>query len=309
MNWEKDEVFLSKWLNGELSKEEQSAFEATEEGQEFIRLIQASTLIQPGVYDVEAELGMLNQKMEAAPKARQRVLWSQPSFLLGVAAAVVLLIASVVIFMDGETAIATGYSEQEIVVLPDGSEVKLNASSEVVYKESQWEEERTIALTGEAFFEVKKGSTFQVETVNGTVQVLGTSFNVRSRGAALGVLCYTGKVEVRSANVTRNLTPGDRIRVQGGELTAFQKVILSDDEPSWTSGIIRLENATFAEVLAELEFVFGFEVSYDGSLDELIYTGSFPIASPESALKLVFEPLGIEYAYDLASKKLTIIGK
>ncbi len=307
MNWEKDEVFLSKWLNNELSTEEKSAFEATEDGKEFVRLMNASTLIESVPYDVDAAFSKLNQSIQNSPQPRQKVVWMQPSFIAGVAAAVALLVATIYIFSDGVTTIQTGFSEQEIVLLPDGSEAKLNASSSLEFQESTWEKERNLVLSGEAFFEVEKGMTFKVETENGAVQVLGTSFNVRSRGDRLEVTCYTGRVEVSASSVNKELTPGDIIRIAGGEMIAFRQDSLAT-QPSWMDGVVSLRNAPLPEVLNELRYVFGCEITYDGSLDKLLYTGAFPNRSAQSAMKLVFEPLAIDYTYNQSTNELIIFG-
>jgi len=307
MNWEKDDIFLSKWLNEELSEEEKSAFEATEEGKEFVALMKASSLISPSTYKTEAELQKLTQRIQSTPQAKQKAIWMQTGFQLAVAASVALIIAVIYIFSLGAQTIETGFSEQEIVMLPDGSEAKLNSVSQLSYDKSKWEEERFLELDGEAFFQVKKGAQFTVQTANGNIQVLGTSFNVRSRGALLDVVCYTGRVEVTSSNMSRQLTPGEMVRVNDGEMISFKKSDLATS-PSWTSGIIQLENVSLSTVLDELRFTFGFEVEYDGSLDQLLYTGAFPTQKAESALKLVFEPLDIDYSYHLPSKKLIIHG-
>lgn len=307
MNWEQDDIFLSKWLNGKLSDEERRAFENSDEGKEFIEMMEASKMLKISSYDVESELSKLDARIQSSPKATQRRFWLQSNFQLAVAASVVLIVAVVYLFTLGDQSIQTGVSEQEIVLLPDGSEVKLNAASQLSYDSETWEESRSINLSGEAFFKVKKGSTFDILTPNGNVQVLGTSFNVRSRKDLLDVVCYTGKVEVTSKNTTKQLTPGDMIRVKNGEMIEFKQLEVGN-EPTWTNGITTLENVDLPLVLDELNHVFGLTIEYDGSLDHLSYTGAFPNQQVEAALKLVFEPLNIDYSYNRRAKELVIHG-
>ncbi|MDN5213185.1 FecR domain-containing protein [Fulvivirgaceae bacterium BMA12] len=307
MNWQKDDIFLSKWLNGELSQEEQRAFEATEEGQELIRIMKAASLIEPSSYDTGSALSELQDRIQSNPQRKQRAIWMQPGFQLAVAAAVALIIAVVYLFTSEDQTIKTGVGKQEIVLLPDGSEVKLNAASQISYDTQNWAVQRLLVLDGEAFFKVKKGSGFDVKTYNGNVQVLGTSFNVKSRGEILDVTCYTGKVEVTSRSITEQLDPGETIRIKNGEMIEFKEIDLKK-EPSWTRGVTELENVSLPVVLDELSYVFGLTIKYDGSLDHLVYTGAFPNQQAEAALKLVFEPLNINYSYDLPSKNLVILG-
>ncbi len=307
MNWQKDDIFLSKWLNGELSQEERRAFEATEEGQDFVRMMKAASLLKPSFYDTSSELSKLQGRIQSNPPKKQKVIWMLPGFQLAVAASVALIIAVVYLFTLGDQTIKTGFGKQEIVLLPDGSEVKLNAASQLSYDAKKWDRQRMLELDGEAFFKVKKGSRFDVKTDNGNVYVLGTSFNVKSRGEILDVACYTGKVEVISLNISRQLNPGETIRIKNGDMIELKEIDLAK-EPSWTSGVTELENVALPIVLDELSYVFGFTIKYDGALDHLVYTGAFPNQQPEAALKLVFEPLNIDYSYDLPSKNLVILG-
>lgn len=72
--------------------------------------------------------------------------------------------------------------EQREVILPDGTKVRLNASSKLIYPSSFDDaNRREITLVGEAFFDVVKKSDkpFLIHTPRMEIQVLGTAFNVR----------------------------------------------------------------------------------------------------------------------------------
>ena len=77
--------------------------------------------------------------------------------------------------------ISTAYGEQKRVVLPDSSEIWLNAGSTVTFPEVFANDKRLVTLDGEAYFTVKKDTTkpFVVETSQLSVKVLGTKFNVK----------------------------------------------------------------------------------------------------------------------------------
>ncbi len=67
------------------------------------------------------------------------------------------------------------------IVLPDGSDVWLNAGSLLEYNTDFMSGDRQVKLTGEAFFDVKKGDRpFIVNTREINIRVLGTSFNVKA---------------------------------------------------------------------------------------------------------------------------------
>ena len=68
------------------------------------------------------------------------------------------------------------------VVLPDGSDVWLNAGSRLKYSAQFTAKERTVELSGEAYFEVAKERKrrFVVVTSNVSINVHGTTFNVKA---------------------------------------------------------------------------------------------------------------------------------
>jgi ferric-dicitrate binding protein FerR (iron transport regulator) len=96
--------------------------------------------------------------------------------------------------------------------LPDGSQVTLNKHSQISYPERFVNNKRVLQLNGEAFFKVthNKEKPFEVHTNNVTVTVLGTSFNVRSRGDTTEVIVETGIVRVATENQTVVLKAGEK---------------------------------------------------------------------------------------------------
>ena len=98
--------------------------------------------------------------------------------------------------------ISTAYGEQKRVVLPDSSEIWLNAGSTVTFPEVFANDKRLVTLDGEAYFTVKKDTTkpFVVETSQLSVKVLGTKFNVKaySNEAKVTTTLTSGKVEVNA---------------------------------------------------------------------------------------------------------------
>ena len=78
--------------------------------------------------------------------------------------------------------VSVAYGEQKRLILPDSSEVWLNAGSSILYPETFAKNKRQVILNGEAYFSVKKDtvSPFIVETSQLSVKVLGTRFNVKA---------------------------------------------------------------------------------------------------------------------------------
>ena len=305
-NWEKDDTFLSKWLSNELSPEEKEAFEASQDGIEFRKLIEAADNLEALDYNVQEELNQLKYKISSEASTTKHI-FLRPFFKIAVAAAILLAITITFLLTKTGTTISTGLSEQELVILPDGSEVKLNANSTLSYNEKGWAQNRKVNLRGEAFFDVTSGNSFSIATETGVTTVLGTSFNVKSRLETLDVFCFTGKVNVTVSEESIDLTPGMTVRFEKEDLVRSETKDVKDG-PSWMDGITKLDDVPFPVALEELRHIFGVTITYDGSLDDLIYNGAFPHQNPESAFKLVLDNLNINYSYDPSTKTLKVIG-
>lgn len=306
-DWEQDDTFLSKWLNNELSQADKEAFETSEDGIEFLKIVAAAENLEAPDYDAQGALDELKGRISNPGHPQSKTIFMRPVFKIAAAATFLLALTIAYLLRDTGTTISTGLSEQEIVTLPDGSQVKLNANSDLTYNEKQWSKKRQIELKGEAFFDVTPGSTFSIVTETGTTAVLGTSFNVKSRHKTLDVFCFTGKVNVTVSRESIDLTPGMAVRFEKGDLVRSDTRKLKDG-PSWMNGITKLDDVPLPVALEELRHIFGITIEYDGSLDELIYNGAFPHENPESAFKLVLDNLNIDYSYDSNTKKLKVIG-
>ncbi len=303
--WNTDKTFLSRWLNNELTDEEKRAFEESEEGKQFRDLIIASKGIKLPDYPTEEQLIQLKSKLPAQNQEQKQV-WMLPALRIAVAAVVIVAISWVIVwFLGGPTMVNTGYGESLAFQFPDGSEVILHASSEIAFDESDWSVNRQVFLQGEAFFKVINNEVpFVVKTSGNEINVLGTSFNVRSRSPEVMVVtCYEGKVKVGLADDAINLSAGNGVSITAGQKVLFRT---SQTSPSWMNKISTFDNTPLTEVIRELEVVFGMQVEYQSNVSDLKFTGSFPHQNPEHAFQLVFEPFDISYEFVPAENKLII---
>lgn len=304
------EDFLARWLNGELSPEEQREFESSEEGAAFANIIESADKLAIPEYDVEAELTKLKAaRSESVPSETKVVQFG--NLYKYAAAAVIIIGISLVYFMlrPNYTVYETLAGQIETITLPDQSVVTLNANSRLRFDPDEFAENRHLLLQGEAFFEVTKGINFEVETDQGTVKVLGTSFNVWNRNNLLDVVCYTGKVNVSEQEFSQDLIPGDGVRINNGSFKRAWKKRLNDGRPVWiTAGVTELEDVTLKEALNELSNVFGIDIKSTAEIDLRPFTGNFPNDDVNTAIKSVLSADNIEYQYDSTTQKLVLIG-
>lgn len=101
------------------------------------------------------------------------------------------------------------------LILGDGTVVFLNSETELRYPVQFVGDERRVFLSGEAYFEVKRNEAkpFIVETEHSKVEVLGTSFNLRSYSdeEKVAATLVEGKVRlVSDDNKNISLMPGEQ---------------------------------------------------------------------------------------------------
>ena len=213
----------------------------------------------------------------------------------GIAASILLIATVAILFYPKGTPaileIRTTMAESQSIDLPDGSKVTLNANSSISYSED-WD--RKLTLDGEAFFEVVKGEQFVVNTRIGSVEVLGTSFNVFARDSTFEVACKTGKVrvDIPSKNLSEPLTPGESIRM---EVDTVKRISLDTElVGKWQAGEFYFNEQHLAEVLMEVERQFSVSIELPDSSD-YVFSGYFTNKNIESALDMVCLPLGLSY--------------
>ena len=226
--------------------------------------------------------------------------------VLGIAASVALIVTFLFVLpskdaSDPLVSYRTLQAEQAKIELPDGSLVEMNANSELTF-EKDWN--RKVTLTGEAFFEVKEGSLFEVATPTGVIAVLGTSFNVFARQDELEVACKTGKVAVHipSKDFEEAISPGEAILFKADTVKKMQYI--PELIGKWNQGEFYFNGRLLTEVIEELQRQFDIDVQVADSLDQK-FTGFFSSSDVETALDMVCLPLDLTYE-QVADKNFVI---
>lgn len=197
----------------------------------------------------------------------------------------------------------TGVREKKIITLSDGSRIFLNQRSEIRYSAAFEGDKREVFLSGEAFFDVKHDvkRPFIVHTDKLNVQVLGTSFNVKSyrTDARTSVGVVTGKVGVNSVKraATYMLLPGDLLSCNK-EDAAFNQTRLDINEiAAWQNGILAFHQEALSDIVPELERWFDVKVNVkrDALLKKRI-TASFSGKSLVAVLEILSKTAGFTYS-------------
>ena len=158
-----------------------------------------------------------------APKQKETVVKTmRPLALMRIAALFILIVGGAVLgyqmFRDKrvENLVVASQKAPLIDTLPDGSVVTLNKHSSINYPSKFKGDTRTIALKGEAFFNVtpNKKKPFIIHVNDVSIRVVGTSFNVRSEGGVTEVIVETGIVQVTRNNKTVELKPEEKLKIE-----------------------------------------------------------------------------------------------
>lgn len=216
---------------------------------------------------------------------------------LRIAASLVILIAvGFGLYQVNEVNLYASKGSKAVHQLPDGSSVALNADSKIEYNKLTWMFTRSLSLEGEAFFEVEKGEKFKVASDWGSTQVFGTSFNIYSRGQDYIVECITGRVKVNYVGSLEKivLTPGKGIKYNESE----NGTIFSNDNENfakWRTGEFYFDNEPLKNVIGELSRQYNIEIKLDNKYQQKKYTGYFNDKNLDTALKLICDPIELNY--------------
>ncbi len=254
----------------------------------------ANGLIPPsGKPESEVLDSLLNKIEQSSPTKTFRL----KRFAQAAAAIVILLLSiySVNSYISNET-IKTQFAEQTEIILPDGTEVTLNAGSKLAWNDKQFTKKRQLTLNGEAYLNVKKGDEFIIKTKLGAVEILGTQLNIFSRNNTFWVSCVSGKVSVTANNYNKIILPGELVKLTPNGLIKTSKNNIKQTI-SWKQGVFHFEDKPLISIFAELERQFDVSIQYEKLEDRLI-TVSFSNKKLSEALDIVCIPMGLNYEVD-----------
>ncbi|KAA1243579.1 FecR family protein [Aquimarina sp. RZ0] len=295
-----DDNFLARWLSNNLTTNEKEEFEKSEDYKKYKRIIDKVDTLGSLPYDKKKLFNSIQRNIEKESKTIQLV----PKWIYGVAATL-LMIMGLFVLCDSSTKYSTDFGEQTSLTLPDGSEVILNSKSSLKFKKADWDTNRTVTLTGEAFFKVKKGSDFLVNTSSGDVSVLGTQFNVNSSSDFFEVMCHEGKVKaIGTAGKTIILTKQKAYRIVGNTVENWD---IKELKPSWLSGETTFLNTPLKQVIESLQNQFDLTFDKNDINEHKRFTGSYSHNDIELALKTIFVPM--EISFTLKNKNNVILTK
>ncbi len=294
------QYFLTKWFKNELTMNELEEFKNKPDYSLYEKIMQVSSELETPSFDSEAVFDKINTRITNKKTKVISLRWLYP-----VAASFLIALGAATYFYNGEV-YETGFGEKMAVTLPDGSEVLLNAKSSLALNKVKWFFSRDLSLNGEAFFKVKKGEKFTVETSYANVKVLGTRFNVNTFNDELEVKCFEGKVNVSSSKINVDLIRGEAVK--SNDVGVVKNWSISHEEPKWKNGEVDFEASPLIHVITCLENQYGIKINHSNVDTKQKFTGSITLVDLNIALATVFEPMSMNFKF-LDKENLIISNK
>lgn len=159
----------------------------------------------------------------------------------------------------------TERKEQKYLLLPDSTQVWLNAASSLQYPDEFKPGKREVYLTGEAYFDVKHADKipFLIHTRNITTIVLGTAFNIRAYADQheITVAVTRGKVKVnRDDKLVAVLTKGKAVKINNTTEEIIEKEVTVENIAGWQQGNLEYDDAALEDIVKDLQNVFNTEI-------------------------------------------------
>ena len=180
-------------------------------------------------------------------------------------------------FITGFNTISTPRGGQYQLLMPDGTQVWLNATSSIKFPASFSKEERRVELIGEGYFEVAKDKArpFRVVSGNQAIEVLGTHFNVNAypddKDIRTTLLEGSVKVTQTSTNRSQKLTPGQQSvmdeNIVVAKVNAMQFI-------GWKNGYFVFSHENIQSIMQKIRRWYDVDVYYEGAITKEAFTGS-----------------------------------
>jgi len=166
------------------------------------------------------------------------------------------------------------------VVLPDGTEVWLNADSKLIFPSKFTGNNRVVTLTGEAYFEVAKNKSkpFIVNTGDSRIEVLGTHFNIMAYKDEADnlVTLLEGAVKVNSGTSKILLKPGQQAEVsrKNPSSMVLNNEIDVEQVVAWKNGYFMFANEPVESIMRKISRWYNVDIVYQDNLQDKALWGT-----------------------------------
>lgn len=280
--------------------------------EEQLEIIFSASRIKPGSFDQEDVWEKIKATIEKDQGKVVPIFKKRKTWYYAAAISIAVALTGFLLFRTAGTEkelLVTGNGQLKKISLTDSTVIQLNANSTLEYM-SKWADgsPREVYLKGEAFFDVahlnnvENGSgseqIFIVHTDQLKVEVLGTAFNVKERRGVTQISLERGrvKVQVKSDSLQQLILAPGELAEYAHDKNELKKVV---KDPvyfkDWTENKMLTNNTSVAEILTELEDVYGYQVILrDSGIATRRIDGTIPMKNEDNVLFVLSNILGVD---------------
>lgn len=204
----------------------------------------------------------------------------------------------------GYNTIETPRGGQYEVILPDGSQVTLNAESSLRFAVNmQHQPKRVVELKGEGYFDVTKDPRrpFIVKSDQQEIQVLGTVFNVNTYHSSQKLTTLLGGSVL--VNKTQKLRPGQQARVEADRIVV--KDVDVNDFVDWKNNSFIFRNENLVSIMERIGRWYNVQYTFkDVDTKKVMFNGEI---SRYAKVEEVLHLLSVTSKLDFEIKNRTIV--
>ena len=213
--------------------------------------------------------------------------------------------------LTGYKVLTTPRAGQYELELPDGSHVWLNDSTTLRFPATFAGSQRTVTLTGEAYFQIAEDAArpFVVTLKDLSVEVLGTSFDCSSypgEGGSTTTL-LKGSVCVRTIKDSAVLTPNDQALVKPDGTLSVENNVPAASIAGWKDGYFFFNHAPLDQVMRQLARWYDIEVVDSTDRPGILYDGKVDRRVPLDELLKKLDNNQNHLTFQLENHKLIIL--
>ena len=163
--------------------------------------------------------------------------------------------------------ITTPKGGQFKVILSDGTRVTLNAYSSITYPVTFGNADRSVTISGEAFFEVATNPKipFHVHAHDMKVEVMGTEFNINAYidEPFITIALLKGSIKITKNSITHSLQPSQEGQFDKEGTFTLKKNIDTNEVIAWKNGSFKFNKSDIETVMRQLGRWYDVDVEYE----------------------------------------------
>lgn len=205
--------------------------------------------------------------------------------------------------------IVTPRGGQYRITLADGTVVMLNSGSSLTFPVGFHGANRTVKLTGEAYFEVTKNPSkpFIVYTKSISTRVLGTKFNIScyEDDAETKATLLEGKIQVSQVNTEKSavLKPGEQAVIAQNQFKIDD--VNAEDFAAWKDGIFLFSNADLKLIMHHLSRWYNIDIDYNSLPEKRLYIKINKNVNLSEVLRMMSVTSNLKFK--LAERRLSVM--